>query len=445
LSFYQELELLVPGNANTGSLLKLFMEETQSRLRYLLGRYANKTASSAEEAELFSIIAASEDDDRIKEIMLDLMQAEDFATELDKQQWEPVLKKILTAKESNNSEAEWNEREENHSAPIALINTSRKTGYLKKWAIAASLLLFISSGSYFLFFGNNHLVGSGASVQGDDHQLAHDLPPGRNQATLTLADGSTINLESASNGTLSSKSGITIIKKADGQLLYDVSGKNSSGSGYNIISTPRGGKYEIGLADGSKVWLNAASSLKFPTSFTGNVRNVVLTGEGYFEVAKNASMPFHVTVNDMTVEVLGTHFNINAYADEGSIATTLLEGSVKIKKMSAANSASQTVQLYPGERADLAEDGKFNIDHHANMEEVVAWKDNNFVFNNADISTIMRQVSRWYDVEVDYRGLKTTERLTGKFSRNVTLIQLMDMLRYSGVNMKIENKKIIIW
>jgi ferric-dicitrate binding protein FerR (iron transport regulator) len=113
--------------------------------------------------------------------------------------------------------------------------------------------------------------------------------------------------------------------------------------------------------------------------------------------------------------------------------------------MSAANSASQTVQLYPGERADLAEDGKFNIDHHANMEEVVAWKDNNFVFNNADISTIMRQVSRWYDVEVDYRGLKTTERLTGKFSRNVTLIQLMDMLRYSGVNMKIENKKIIIW
>jgi ferric-dicitrate binding protein FerR (iron transport regulator) len=199
------------------------------------------------------------------------------------------------------------------------------------------------------------------------------------------------------------------------------------------------------LADGSKVWLNAASSLKFPASFTGKAREVILTGEGYFEVAKNASMPFHVKVNNMMVEVLGTHFNVNAYEDESSVATTLLEGSVKIKKDVSAKSSSQSLVLIPGDQAELAKDGELKINHHANVQEVIAWKNDNFEFNNTPVTDIMRQVSRWYDVEIDYRGAVPIHQLTGKISRNVDLNQLIDMLKYTGINMKIENKKIIIW
>jgi ferric-dicitrate binding protein FerR (iron transport regulator) len=199
------------------------------------------------------------------------------------------------------------------------------------------------------------------------------------------------------------------------------------------------------LSDGSKVWLNAASSLQFPASFTGNTREVQLTGEGYFEVAKNAAMPFHVKVNNITIEVLGTHFNVNAYEDEASVATTLLEGSVKIKKDLPAKSSSQSVVLKPGEQAQLAKDGQLKINRNANTQEVIAWKNDNFEFNNTPVKEIMRQISRWYDVEIDYKGSVSMHKLTGKISRNVDLHQVIEMLKYTGINIKIENKKIMIW
>ena len=356
----------------------------------------------------------------------------------------------MSGNENESSAIDWEEnfssllREASLDAPVIPLYTHQRKIRLMKWAAVASVLLLLSVGGYFSFYSKNEHPVEITKTIDKAVKRNNEIAPGGNKAILTLADGSTIDLDSAKNGTLTRQGNIKIIKGEDGQLLYHVDQENSAIAGYNTISTSRGGKYEIVLSDGTKVWLNAASSLKFPTSFKGKVRDVTLTGEGYFEVSKNVSMPFHVTVNDMTVEVLGTHFNVNAYNDESSISTTLLEGSVKVKRTVSANSGSQIVLLEPGEQANLTKEGSLKINRHPDMEEVVAWKDDNFEFNNTAFPAIMRQVSRWYDIEVDYKGSIPERRFTGKISRNVNLSQLIEMLQYTGLNMKIENKKIII-
>lgn len=412
------------------------MNEMQDRLKYLLNQYASRMASSSEEQELFEIIRTSQHDYQIKEIILAMMQQDEPNTEIEKEQWEPVLQKVLGHELTNNYD---------HS-PVYTIpkHQSAVTWYLKKWVIAASVLAVVFAAWYVLVLLKNHQASPLTTIQDRGRKPGNTIPPGRNQATLTLVDGSDINLDTVKNGSLTTRGSIKIIKSINGELSYRTDQQHSASTGYNIISIPRGGKYELVLSDGSRVWLNSASSLKFPTSFNGKVRHVILTGEGYFEVAKNASMPFQVTVNDMRVEVLGTHFNINAYNDEKSIATTLLEGSVKLRKGMQENSDAHTVILKPGERANLANDGRFKIDPSADMEQAVAWKDNNFEFNNDVIPVIMRQISRWYDIDVDYKGSIPARRLTGKFSRNVSLNQLIEMLEYTGMNMKIVDKKIVI-
>jgi transmembrane sensor len=416
------------------------MKEMQDRLEYIVDQYVNQTASQSEEDELFVIINEAQHDSHIKRIIINMMQTKESLGGLNKEQWEPVLRKVL-GQEENNSFG----NASIYKIPAGIHrHTSKRKLYLKRWVAAASILILFSSGWYFRFSTTNNLPSPFVKIQQEDGKLRNDLPPGRNQAILTLADGSKINLDSAKNGILIRQGNIKIIKSDDRKLLYYTDKQNSNGADYNTISTPRGGKYEIVLPDGSNVWLNAASSLKFPTSFRDKSREVTLTGEGYFEVVKNASMPFYVRVNDMTVEVLGTHFNVNAYDDENSVATTLLEGSVKLKKGLSADSKSQTIFLEPGQQAGLTKDGGFKIDHHANMKEVIAWKEDNFEFNNAAIPAIMRQISRWYNVDVVYEGSIPDRRLTGKFSRNINLSQLINMLQYTGVNMKIENKKIII-
>lgn len=317
-----------------------------------------------------------------------------------------------------------------------------------KVAVAASILLLLSLGTYFIF--NKSAPKQIAEVEKQQQIHKDDVAPGGNKAILTLANGSQIVLDSTTNGALTQQGNTKIIKLNDGQLIYNPLNHSSTSLGtgkilYNTISTPKGGQYQIVLADGSRVWLNAASSLRFPTAFTGKERKVELSGEGYFEVAKNAAMSFRVSVNDMQVEVLGTHFNVNAYSDESAIKTTLLEGSVKVKSERSANSVSRSALLKPGEQADFTKDHNFKINSHPNLEEVVAWKDGNFEFNNTPVTDIMRQISRWYNVEVDYDGPIPANQLTGKISRDVNLSQLMEMIQYTGIDMKIKNKKITIW
>jgi ferric-dicitrate binding protein FerR (iron transport regulator) len=350
---------------------------------------------------------------------------------------EAQLRAILSAKrvqaDTGDAEEVW-ERIENS---LSVEGDSKVRRMPQRWWAAASILLLLASGSYF-FFGNHQAKKEVAVV--NKHVPVNDVAPGGNKAVLTLADGSVIILDSAQNGTLSKQGNIKIIKLDDGQLAYDKSGLSANSQVlYNTISTPKGGQYQVTLSDGSKVWLNAASSLRFPATFSGKERKVELTGEGYFEVAHNKKMPFHVTVNDLDVEVLGTHFNINAYADESAIKTTLLEGSVKVVK------GNETKIIEPGEQASVTtSEDEINVKQQVDLEQVVAWKNEIFQFERADIESVMRQISRWYDIDVDYHG-RVSEHFGGTISRDVNISDVLKMLEMTGgVNFKIDGKKVIV-
>ena len=268
------------------------------------------------------------------------------------------------------------------------------------------------------------------------NNVNNDIAPGGNKAILTLADGTQIILDSAANGNLTNQ-GNTKIIKLDGKLAYSSTG-NSSEILYNTISTPKGGQYQLILEDGSKVWLNAASSLKFPSAFVGKQRNVELTGEAYFEVAKNAAMPFNVLVNNMNVQVLGTHFNVMAYSEESEIKTTLLEGSVKVTNGSALG------LLKPGKQAVVDNSGSIKI-ADADIETDMAWKNGLFLFDNINIKTIMRQLSRWYDADISYEGNITNKNFTAQISRNTNLSAVLKKLELTGeIHFKIEGKKVLV-
>ncbi|MGY3212872.1 FecR family protein [Mucilaginibacter sp. HD30] len=263
------------------------------------------------------------------------------------------------------------------------------------------------------------------------------IAPGGNKAVLTLQDGSTIVLNDAENGTLARQGNTSIVKLANGQLVYNEASGPADKVLYNTMTTPRGGQYKLTLPDGTNVWLNSASSINYPTAFVGNERKVAITGEAYFEVAKDKSKPFHVVAGNQSIEVLGTHFNVMAYADEENIKTTLLEGSVKI---SEHNNISI---LRPGDQAVVASKGGITV-KPANIDEAMAWKNGYFKFSRVDIKHIMRQISRWYDVEVVYEGDMPYDEFVGKIGRSENISQILHVLELEHVHFKIEGKKIIV-
>ncbi len=305
---------------------------------------------------------------------------------------------------------------------------------LPRLAIAASILIFLAAGVYFLVINNKparHIAINKPQKQ--------DVAPGGNKAIITLGDGSTIALNGAKIGKLAQQGNIIIKKAADGQISYKdvvVTYHGSKDIIYNTASTPQGGQYQFILSDGTKVWLNAASSIKYPVVFNGNERKVELTGEAYFEVAHNAKKPFRVVSNGQTVEVLGTHFNINAYNDEQGIKTTLLEGSVKVSAEGMSNI------IKPGEQARL-ENGAIHVTN-VDLDAVVAWKNGFFFFEDNNIQEVMRQLSRWYGVEVKYEGQLPSRRFSGEISRNVNLSQILDILSFKKIHYKIDGKTIIV-
>jgi transmembrane sensor len=311
---------------------------------------------------------------------------------------------------------------------------------IKRWgSYAAAFLIPLAIGVTL----SNHT--SKGKKKGTPNTAFHqnDLMPGGNKAILTLANGSKIILDNAAKGKIASQASTIISKTGDGELVYTapdlVAAPIHNIIATNTISTPRGGQYEIVLPDGTKVWLNSASSLKYPTVFAGSERNVELSGEAYFEVAKNAAKPFFVKTLTQTVEVLGTHFNINSYADEKSVKTTLLEGSVKIT--GTYNKA--TVKLSPGQQAVNAA-GSINTIANADIDEAMAWKNGKFLFKNTDLHAIMRQLSRWYNVDVDYQGTIAERHYDGRISRNVPVSQIFTILKTSGLNFTIDGGKIIV-
>jgi transmembrane sensor len=299
-------------------------------------------------------------------------------------------------------------------------------------AVAASILFCLVTGSYFY----QKYTGPSQVITG-----LTEVTPGGNKAVLTLADGKKVSLTDALNGEVSRQSGATITKTANGELVYTAAGQSNGTTRveYNTVETPNGGQFLVQLPDGSKVWLNAASSLKFPADFGGLDRRVVeLTGEAYFEIAKDKSRPFIVKTDSQQVQVLGTHFNVNAYHDEPDVKTTLLEGAVKVAAING-----QAIVLKPGEQA-VWQAKQLNV-QVADLDEAIAWKNGYFRFNDEKLQSVMRKLSRWYDVEVKYVGNPSMEEFTGKISRNKNISQVLKVLESTkAVHFKLEGRRITV-
>ena len=307
-----------------------------------------------------------------------------------------------------------------------------------KYAVAASILILLSIG-LFRYLDPKHET---SALKGSQLAVKKTMEAGGNRATLTLSNGKEIDLTKIAKGTVYESAAVKITKTSSGAISYQVlatATEDGQAQSFHTIRTPRGGEYQLVLQDGTKVWLNAVSSLRFPNKFIGSKRNVELIGEAYFEVAKNREMPFSVTVKNTRVNVLGTHFNIMGYPEDPSIQTTLLEGAVEL------STAKQVLLLAPGEQGTVVS-GKDEISKRkVNAEDMIAWKNGYFVFKKESIKTIMSKVARWYGAEIIYQGDVEHIRLGGTVSRAEEISDLLARLELTGaVNFKIEGRKIYV-
>ena len=300
-----------------------------------------------------------------------------------------------------------------------------------RYAAAAALLALVAVAGK---IGWQHRYPSPQKNIMADNTAATDKPPANKKAMLTLADGSTITLDDAANGALGKQGGANIIKKEKGQLAYQAADANGAVV-YNTLTVPRGGQYQLVLPDGTNVWLNSATSLRYPTSFRGAERKVILQGQAYFEIAANATQPFKVQANEMEVVVLGTRFDMMAYADEPTINATLVDGKIKV----------QDKILRPGQQAVLALSGHQLTVRDADVNKIMAWKNGLFVFNNMDLPTILREIARWYDVEIVYQSAPGKELYGGGISRNLNLSAVLHVLEENGTNhFKTDGNKVVV-
>ena len=329
--------------------------------------------------------------------------------------------------------------------------------YKKFWLpVAAMLIVSIGTGVYYFLLPRQERT---VPVSVTAPKLKNDALPGTNRAILTLDNGKTILLDDSQDGVLAKQGGTAVSKQGE-NLMYNAKGSNGKPVPvvFNTLTTPRGGQYKLVLSDGSKVWLNASSSIRYPVPFADNKREVEVTGEAYFEISHltadaskrktTKAIPFIVKVNTpgragAIVEVLGTHFNINAYDDEDALSTTLLEGSIKISP-SQQKSLEGAIVMKPGEQARLNRKGFLQLFKEVNIEETVAWKNGLFMMNGAAIPAVLRQLARWYDVDIVYADGKPEGRITGDIPMDMNLSEVLKVMELSGVHFKIDNKKIIV-
>lgn len=392
-------------------------------------------ASPQEREELFAVL---EEDNYNEEEVLQLLDgmANDITPHLpyNQEYWKPIVQTIIQRG-----------REQQKTTGIV-----RKMKWLKVVA-AAAVLVLLGVGVY------RWLQPSAPTKTTIINSIVkNDISPAGNKAILTLADGSTIVLDTASTGNLVQQGNITIIKSHNGQLVYDASGSKLSPSpvtknagnkiAYNSISTPRGGQYQVVLPDGSKVWLNAASSIKFPTAFTRNERSVEVTGEVYFEISPIHSTPFYVkTPEGAITQVLGTSFNINSYRDEVVTKITLVEGSIRvIKGVASTLNGKQSAILKPGQQAQINNTGNLRVDNNADIEQVLAWKNGLFKFNKTNLEDVLKQISRWYDVDITYKGAIPSIKFEGEMNRDLKLSQILEILGIMDVRFSIQDKQLIV-
>jgi ferric-dicitrate binding protein FerR (iron transport regulator) len=325
-----------------------------------------------------------------------------------------------------------------YSLVTARIVGTQRSGRIRRlylYAAAAVVLAFLTTGIY-------SLLHEPTRLEQVAHNKINDLKPGENRATLTLANGQKIILTKGLAGQLSKQGNVNVSMKANGTVAYTTGSGGqpiNAATAYNTLTTKKGEQFPLILSDGTEVILDAASSITFPVSFTGKRREVSITGQAYFKVVHNDHQPFEVLVKGQTIRDIGTEFNINAYDDEGMVKTTLLEGSVKVSK------ASGSVVLAPGQQSQVTGDSNtITVVKNADVQSVVAWKNGLFQYSNASIQEVMRQVARWYNVDIEYEGTIPQREFSGKMQRNLNASQVLDLLSFTRIHFKIEGKKIIV-
>lgn len=373
------------------------------RLTYLINRFADKTISAEEKAAL-----------------LDLLHTHDEA-ELAEAGFTAWMNETLPPADISQDILEQQVK--------AILSTDKPTRgrivHLRRWGWAAAcIILALGIGLYYKAFRKTPVVPV---------QVA-DIQPGHNGATLTLANGDVITLDSLNNREVATQNGAKVVLQ-NGGLVYHAA-TTTGQTVFNTMSTSKGRQFRLVLPDSTQVWLNAASTITYPTAFTGKERSVTVTGEAYFEVAKNADMPFRVNVNGVeSIEVLGTSFNVNAYPDEESVNTTLLTGSIRVMH-------NKAITLKPGQQAQVA-NGQIKVTD-ADMDKVIAWKNGTFDFEDAKLAEVMRQLERWYDIDVVYEHGVPDIEFGGKITKGVTLNGLLVLLQRADVHFRLEGRKLII-
>ena len=387
--------------------------ERSLRLALLIKKHLDQTLTSEESVEMESLRREVPDHDR----WFDNLTAPDEVV--------TGLNEI----ESVNVDRGW---ERLQAAMKAEEQPSTTRNILSRWKLAAVLTGAILITGILLW----QLAGTGKSAPSPAEQLTTLIKPGQDKAYLVLADGREILLDSAGNGSLIIQGNMQVVKQGD-VLSYKKADQQASPV-YNTIRTPKGGQFKIELSDGSRVWLNAASSLRFPTNFAGTHRIVQLTGEAYFEVKSNPKRPFTVEVGSLKVNATGTRFNINAYPDENGILTTLAEGNVRVR------SINSDVSLKPEQEVLTEPNGTMSPVRSADMETRLAWTNGKFIFNGADVPAIMRQIGRWYDVDVRYLGPVKGETFTGMVSRQSDITRVLRIMEAGGIRFRIEKNVIMV-
>nr|WP_295872952.1 FecR family protein [uncultured Chitinophaga sp.] len=383
--------------------------EAKEYYRFLLQRYYAGIATPAEEEELFAELGKQADDEEWVAMLSELHAHTPADPHYNPAEYEPVLQSILQQEAS------------------ARVRPFRR---MRRWVAAAAVAVLVTAAGGYWFLHTRNATPAGPVV------VAADVQPGKNGAVLTLANGQQVVLDNREDGLISSAQGTQVVLK-NGQVEYQPSGTGEAVS--NTLHTPRGRKFRMQLPDGTLVWLNAASALTFPTAFTGTERKVELTGEAYFEVAKGKT-PFVVALSNQTsVTVLGTHFNISAYADEPGISTTLLEGAVRV------NVPEHPSVLKPGQQLLFNKGaGTVALNKQVDTAAVMAWKNGILNFEDKKLTTVIAMIARWYDIEVTYAGTPPDITFVGEIGSDVNLSSVLNFLKESGVAFRLENRTLII-
>ncbi len=394
------------------------MTEKNHYIAVLIVKYLDNSLNEAEEAELNAWINAEQHHRDLFTEMTDPQQLVTHLQQFNAYDSEKISRKI------GQRIPEFN------AAPAGI-----RPVYLRKWGWAAAIAMLLIGGSY---YWASQLRNSPAGIAAGPAIIE----PGKQGAILTLADGREVVLDSLHNGIVASQSGASIVL-SEGQLVYDPTVARNMDVQYNKMTTPAGRQFQVTLPDGSNVWLNAASSIRFPTSFAGNERRVEVTGEVYFDVVKNANQPFIVAVKDkIDIEVLGTSFNVNAYENEHSIRATLINGSIRVGVPST--DLKKAVILQHNQQAKVI-DKLITVEDNQDPEKILAWKNGLFNFDGANLEEVMRELERWYNIEVVYEnGIPDSDKFIGEMTRQIALTDLLDILKRFQVDFRVEGRKLIV-